>query len=206
MTDAYAIKLDKDFARCKTAKHVQEKIAYYEKWNDYLDLGLSGSAAAVGFGTLLAELGFGMGIPYADKFGHAAKGLVANRITGKFFDSLYRWWNKDKIKDADDDVRANLKPFVPRVTIEGASTAISAYGWEVLQRDVPAFPGSHFDLNDMMADTAGHVFGSVVEYKLAWRRKHQYDAASKRLEELGKKPLPPIWKFGFGGASPRHNP
>ena len=196
MTDAYAEKLHKDFKKCKNVKHVQEKIAYYEKWNDYLDVGLSAGATAVGFGTLLAELGLGIGIPYADKFGHAAKGLVASRITGKIFDWVYRKVNK--VDDADDDVRANLEPFIPRVLTEGVSTGFSAYGWEVLQRNVPAFPGSHFDWWDIFADNGGHVLGSIVEYELAWRRKHQYEAASQRLEELGEEPLPPVWKAGFG--------
>lgn len=201
MIDAYAKKLDKDFGKCKNGKEIQKKLAYYEHWNDYLDGFLSIGGAAAGFGVLALSLFTGYGPPHADKFGHFAKGLIANRGTGWLFNKVYRSFKK--IDDADDDVREELKPLMPRVAVEGASTVGSAYLWEVLQRDVPAFPGSVYDEGDMFADGGGHVFGSMIEYELAWRRKHQYDAASKRLEELGKKPLPRVWNVGFGGASPK---
>ncbi len=197
----YQEKLRKDFARCKTAKQVEDKLAEYENWNDYLDFGMT---VGFGIGTLgmFALMYFtGNYIQHLDKLGHAGKGFIASRATGKVFDGIYRWFHK--IEDADDDVRANLKPFVPRVAAEGASTALSAYGWEVAQRDISAFPGSVYDLDDMAADTSGHVLGSVIEYVLAWRRKQQYDAADKRLQQLGEKPLPHVWKVGFGGVSPK---
>lgn len=95
-----------------------------------------------------------------------------SRATGKVFDKLYQL-RQEEIKDSDGNVRSNLNPSVPSVAAEGSSTAVSTYGWEVLQRDVPVWPGSTFDLNDMAADTGGHVLGSLVLYELTWRRKHQ---------------------------------
>lgn len=187
---SYKEKIREELLKCNTQQEVDVVGArYLDKINNW-STGIKLALVGTGFGVLgyqiLKSRGYlpsdSPNIPYADKGGHFAKGLLTSAIVG---------WLHDKIDDllerpadADDVIRNRARHIFERSVLEGGLTITEAFAWEWLQAKWPPFPGSAFDTYDAVADFIGHCVNWGVNAYYARKMVILYNEIMKRKKEL----------------------